>query len=116
MKKVEVRSQKLDGEISSLLDHVRARWRALVALRAFVRGGLIAAALVGIALVATNWTAGAPGALIALASFAVAAAAGALAWFLVPLRRAPAAKQNAPFVEERAPPPDHRPLTPGAAP
>ena len=89
--------------IRGLLNRVRARWRALVALRAFVRGALIAAVVVGAALIATRWTDGAPVALMAVAASAALLAAGALAWCLAPLRRAPADSQVARFIEERAP-------------
>ena len=91
------------GEIRQLIDRVRARWRALVALQALVRGALMVALVVGAALVAARWTDGAPVALMALAATAAVLAAGALAWCLAPLRRAPADNQVARFVEERAP-------------
>src|SRR4051812_46979343 len=90
-------------EIRELLDRVRGRWRTLTALRAMVRAALIAAALVGIALVASRWTMGAPAALMILAAVTVAAAGAALAWYLAPLRRVPADGVIARFIEERAP-------------
>ncbi len=88
--------------IRQLIDRVRARWRALVALRALVRGALLAAAVVGAALIASRWTDGAPVALMALAAAAAVVAAGAIAWCLAPLRRVPADSQVARYIEERA--------------
>ena len=98
-------------EIRQLIDRVRARWRALVALQALVRGALVAALIVGAALIASRWTDGAPVALMALAAAAVLLAAGALAWCLAPLRRVPADRQVARFIEERAPSLDDRLVT-----
>src|SRR5260370_1397437 len=51
-------------EIRELLERVRRRWRTLMALRAFVRGALLAAVVVGAALLATRWTGAAPLALL----------------------------------------------------
>ncbi len=101
--KSAVRSQKLDGKIAELLDGVRRRWRALLALRALVRGALIAAVVIGAALAATRWTDGAPRALMAIAAIAVVLAAAALIWSLAPLRRVPPDSQIARYIEERAP-------------
>src|SRR5580765_1078078 len=97
--------------IRALLDRVRARWRALVALRALVRGTLLAAAVVGAALIGSRWTDGAPVALMALAAAAAVAAAGAIAWCLAPLRRVPADGQVARYIEERASSLDDRLVT-----
>src|SRR3954462_10861392 len=91
------------GEIRQLIDRVRARWRALVALQALVRGALIAALIVGVALVASRWTAGAPVLLMTLVGGAALLATGAVVWCLAPLRRVPADKQVARYVEEREP-------------
>ncbi|MGH9142327.1 MAG: hypothetical protein ACRD2I_14435, partial [Vicinamibacterales bacterium] len=88
------------GEIRQLIDRVRARWRALVALRALVRGALIAALITGAAVIASRWTNGAPVALMALAAAAAGLAAAALGWWLAPLRRRPADKQVARYIEE----------------
>src|SRR5258707_244314 len=57
-------------QIRELIDRVRARWRALVALQALVRGAILAALIVGAALIATRWTDGAPVALMAVAAAA----------------------------------------------
>ena len=97
--------------IRALLDRVRARWRALVALRALVRGTLLAAAVVGAALIGSRWTDGAPVALMALAAAAAVVAAGAIAWCLAPLRRVPADSQVARYIEERASSLDDRLVT-----
>src|SRR5471032_890849 len=90
-------------QIRELIGRVRARWRALMALQALVRGALIAALVVGAALVAARWTEGAPGALMALAAAAAVLAAGALIWCLAPLRRVPADGKVARYIEERTP-------------
>ena len=92
-----------DQTIRELIDRVRARWRALIALRALVRGALIAALVVGAALVAARWTDGAPVALMVLAASAAVLAAGALTWCLAPLGRVPADSRVARYIEERAP-------------
>ena len=92
-----------DQTIRELIDRVRARWRALIALRALVRGALIAALVVGAALVAARWTDGAPVALMVLAASAAVLAAGALTWCLAPLGRVPADSKVARYIEERAP-------------
>src|SRR2546425_549141 len=55
------------AQIRELIDRVRARWRALCALQAVVRGALMMALVFGIAVVAARWTVGAPVALMALA-------------------------------------------------
>src|SRR4030081_2806571 len=92
------------GEIRQLIDRVRARWRALVALQALVRGAIVAALVVGAALIATRWTDGAPGpvGLMVLAAVAALFAAGVLVWCLAPLRRVPGDGQVARFIEERS--------------
>ena len=91
------------GQIRQLIDRVRARWRALMALRALVRGALIAALVIGAAVIASRWTNGAPVALMALAAAAAVLAAAALVWWLAPLRRLPGDNQVARYIEERAP-------------
>ena len=99
-----MRSLKLDGEIGSLLDRVPARWRTLVALRAVAaRCAARVRSWSAIALLAARWTTGAPVALMALAAAAALLAAGALTWCLVPLRRCPATRQIARYIEEREP-------------
>jgi len=76
------------GEIRELIDRVRARWRALIALRASVRGALAAAAIVAIALLLARWTACAPVALTVLAGAALVLAAAALGASYLPALRA----------------------------
>src|SRR5437773_656248 len=96
------------SEIRELIDRVRARWRALCALQAVVRGALIAAAIVGVAVVASRWTAGAPVLLMMLAAIALALALGAVAIVVWPLRRVPQDGAVARYIEERAPSLDDR--------
>src|SRR5262249_51211908 len=96
------------SSIRDLIVRVRARWRALCALHAVVRGALIAAAVVGVAVLASRWTIGAPLLLIVLAGTAFAVSIAALAIALWPLRRAPQDAKVARFIEERAPSLDDR--------
>jgi hypothetical protein len=98
-------------EIRELIDRVRARWRALCALQAASRGALLAAAILGAAVIAAPWTVGAPVVLMAVAAAAVLAAAGVLTWCLAPLRRVPAAGKVARYIEERTPSLDDRLVT-----
>ena len=97
--------------IRELIDRVRARWRALCAMRAFVRGALIAAAVLGLAVLASRWTIGAPVVLMLVAAAAVLTAVAALTWCLAPLRHVPADGKVARFIEERAPSLDDRLVT-----
>src|SRR6185295_670898 len=97
--------------IRELIDRVRVRWRALVALRALVRGALIAAVVIGLAVVAARWTAGAPAVLMLIAAAAVLMAVAALTWCLAPLRRVPADGKVARYIEERTPSLDDRLVT-----
>ena len=55
-------------QIRELIDRVRARWRALCALRAVVRGALSRRRIIGAAVLASRWTTGAPVALMLLAA------------------------------------------------
>src|SRR5438874_1500555 len=94
--------------IRELIDRVRARWRALCAFQAMVRGALMVAAIVGIAVVAARWTAGAPAVLMTLAAIALTLAVGAAAVSAWPLRRVPQDGAVARYIEERAPSLDDR--------
>src|SRR5580765_1917253 len=98
-------------EIRAFIDRVRGRWRTLCALQAVLRGALIAAAVVGIAVIASRWTTGAPVVLMLLAATALLLAGGALAWCLAPLRRVPADGKVARYIEERTPSLDDRLVT-----
>jgi hypothetical protein len=89
--------------IRELLDRVRRRWRTLRALQAGVRAALVAAAILGAALVASRWTVGAPFAITLIVTLAALLAAAAIVWPLLPLRRAPTDTQVARFIEERVP-------------
>src|SRR4051812_25178350 len=96
------------SQVRELIDRVRARWRALTALKAAVRASIAAAVIVAAALVASRWTAGAPVALIVVAAIAVTLAVGATATCLWPLRRVPQDSAVARFIEERDPALDDR--------
>src|SRR5437868_14184575 len=96
------------SEIRELIDRVRARWRALCALHALMRGTLIAAAVLALAVLGSRWTAGAPLLLIVLAAAGSLAAVAAVTVCLWPLRRAPHDAKVARFIEERAPSLDDR--------
>src|ERR1700712_2114006 len=104
------------AQIRQLLDRVRRRWRALVAMHALMRGALTAALVLGAALIAARWTDGAPVALMALAAVAIVLAAAVLLWSLAPLRRVPADRQVARYIEERASSLDDRLVTAGDVP
>jgi hypothetical protein len=91
------------GEIHRLIDRVRRRWRAQRLFEATVRGALAGAAVLGVALVAIRWSAGAPLVLAVIVGAAFLLAAAAFARALWPLRRSPGDTQVARFIEERAP-------------
>ena len=97
--------------IRELIDRVRGRWRALCALQALLRGTLVAACIIAVAVVAARWTAGAPVVLMAMAAAALVLALGALTWCLAPLRRVPRDSKVARYIEERAPSLDDRLVT-----
>src|SRR5258708_7161220 len=97
--------------IRELIDRVRGRWRALCALEAVLRGTLVAAFIIAIALVAARWTAGAPVVLMVVAAAALVLAVGALTWCMAPLRRVPRDSKVARYIEERAPSLDDRLVT-----
>src|SRR5438094_9104909 len=99
------------NEIHELIARVRKRWLTIRALHAAVRASLLASAVIGIALVFSRWTAGAPAALVALAIAAVVAVLGAIGWAVAPLRRGPGDQQVARFIEERTPALDDRLVT-----
>src|SRR5687768_8785558 len=94
--------------IHKLIVRVRARWRALCALRALVRGALIASGIIGAAVLASRWTTGAPVVLMLLAAAALLTAVATLTWCLAPLRRVPADRKVARYIEERTPSLDDR--------
>src|SRR2546426_5777276 len=87
--------------IRELIDRVRRRWRTLQAFGAIFRASLAAIVVVGIALTAALWTAGRPGALAAIGIVAVVLTVAAVVWGLLPLRRVPADRKVARFIEER---------------
>src|SRR3954469_214184 len=97
--------------IRELIVRVRRRWRTLCALQAVVRGALVAAVILGVGVISAGWTTGAPLVLIGLMTAAVVGAAGALAWYLAPLRRVPPDGKVARYIEERAPSLDDRLVT-----
>src|SRR5437868_4611853 len=78
------------SQIRQLIDAVRARWRALCALQAVVRGSLVAALAIGAAIVASRWTTGAPALLMVLAGAALAVAAAIVLGIVLFAARGPA--------------------------
>src|SRR5579871_1124943 len=98
-------------DIERLLDTIRRRWRAQVALRAATRAALGAFAAIGVALVAARWISASPKLLAAIAVLALAAAVAIVVALLAPLRRRPTDAQVARFIEERSPGLDDRLVT-----
>jgi hypothetical protein len=94
--------------IRELIDRVRARWRILRTFRAIVRTALTAGVVLGVALTVALWTHGAPRVLAAVGLSALLVIAAAICRALWPLRNAPADRQVARFIEERAPSLDDR--------
>src|SRR2546430_11589646 len=90
-------------ELSTLLRKIRARWRAMTALRAWSWAAAAAAAVLLLALVAHTIAQPEGRVLVALWAVAAVAAALSLAWIVGPLRRAPGDGQVARFVEECCP-------------
>src|SRR5204862_6955228 len=76
-----------------------------------VRAALVASAVIGVALLLSRWTTGAPAALVVLAADALLAMLGVIGWAAAPLRRAPGDAQVARFIEERSPALDDRLVT-----
>lgn len=90
-------------ELSALLRKIRARWRAMTALRAWTWAAAAAAVVLLLALVAHRVAQPEGRVLVALWAVAGLAAAASLAWIVGPLRRAPGDGQVARFVEECCP-------------
>jgi hypothetical protein len=90
------------NELSAILRRVRARWRAVSALRAWTWTAAAAASVLLLALVAQWLTAPEGPALVALWGIASIAALACVAW-LLPLRHSPADHQVARLVEECCP-------------
>jgi hypothetical protein len=89
-------------ELSAILKRVRARWRAMSAMRAWTRAAAIAAAVLLVALVAHRLLTPEGPALVALWGLAAVAALACIMW-LLPLRHSPADQQVARLVEECCP-------------
>jgi hypothetical protein len=92
--------------IRRLLQRVRVRCRALSAFEAIMRAALASSAVVAVSLIL--WLLApmggrAPVMLAAVGGAVLVLAAAALAWGLLPLRRAPSDAQLARFIEERVP-------------
>jgi hypothetical protein len=90
-------------ELSLVLQRVRTRWRAALALRAWTFAALAAATCLGAAWLADRLLDPAARALIVLWAAAVIAALASLTWLLAPARRRPADAQVARYIEERCP-------------
>jgi hypothetical protein len=89
--------------ILELIHRVRRRWRTLQAFRAIVAAALASVLVLGVALAVARWTDGAPRVLTALALGALVVAVAAVLRALWPLRKVPADRQVARFIEERSP-------------
>jgi hypothetical protein len=90
------------NELSAILRRVRARWRAMSALRAWTWTAAAAAAVLLLALVAHRLIAPEGPALVALWGIALLAVLACVLW-LLPLRHVPADHQVARLVEECCP-------------
>ena len=90
-------------ELAALLGHVRNRWRALTALRAWSRGAAMAAGLLALALLAHRLVHPEGVALVLLWAAAAAAVLTILVASMAPVRRTPHDLQMARFIEERCP-------------
>jgi hypothetical protein len=100
--------------IRRLLDHVRARYRALTMCRAVVRAALAASAVIGLSLAAASLAAlatEAPWVIAGIGGVALVTAVTAVAWGLMPIRRIPSDIRIARFIEERVPSLDDRLVT-----
>src|SRR5688500_6540269 len=91
------------AELTAILRVVRARWRSLVAMRAWSRTATIAALVLGLALT-THVLAQPKGlVLVLLWGGASALAAACVGWGLMALRRRPGDRQIARYIEECCP-------------
>ena len=91
------------AELLALIARTRNRWRAVTALRVWMRAAVVAVVALGLALLTHLTMQPAGGALVALWTAAVAVAAAAMFWAVASLRRAPGNGQLARFIEERCP-------------
>jgi hypothetical protein len=91
------------AELLELIARIRSRWRAVSALRVWMRAAVGAVVALGLALLTHQLVQPAAGALVALWTAAVAVAGAAIVWALASLRRAPGNGQLARFIEERCP-------------
>ena len=89
--------------IAGLLASVRRRWMVVRAMRAVASAAAAALAALAALLAADHLFAPPDLVMIALAACAAGGVAGFAAWILRPLRRGPADRQVARFVEERCP-------------
>jgi hypothetical protein len=99
------------GPVRDLLNRVPTRWRRLVLLQATTRGALAGAAVVGLALLASQWLSRAPMSLAVVGIAALAGVFAALIWGLWPARHRPSDRSVARFIEERDPSLDERLLS-----
>jgi len=95
-------------EIRQLINRVRRRWRTLRLLSATMRSALAVALVLGVALVASRWTNGAPAALAVIGIGSVVCLVASVLWGALPLRDVPDDRRVARFVEEREPSLDDR--------
>lgn len=94
--------------IRHYINRVRARWQALRLLRAVVRSGLVASAVLGTMLAVAGWADRSPAILVVVGAVAVLLVAVGIVYGFAPLRHIPGDAQVARFIEERAPSLDDR--------
>ena len=90
-------------ELGAMLQRIRARWCASVAMRAWSRAAAGAALTLGAALLADRFFAPGPAALIGLWAAALLGSVALAGWMLAPIGTRPEDAQVARYVEERCP-------------
>jgi hypothetical protein len=91
------------NELSAILRRVRARWRAMTALRAWTRAAVAATLILLVARIVHGLLAPEGVPLVIVWGAAALAATAAILWMVAPLRRSPADGQVARFLEECCP-------------
>src|SRR5687768_2681466 len=91
------------SELSALLGRVRNRWRAVAALRAWSVAAAVTSLVLALALLAQRIVAPEGWVLVVLWLTAAVVTVVSLASMAIPLRRAPADRQIARYIEECCP-------------